>query len=142
MIISENSVALLEQADRLADAFAASAVFAAYQKQTQILAKDQAAQRQIATLQTLKTDYQQIKSYGYYAPGYRQLKHKLQQKTREVMLLPSVAAFKRAEMDLQTVLDEMSVQLASCVSPDVKVATGNPFYLTDRTKSDCISRSE
>lgn len=142
MIISENSVALLEQADRLAAAVAASPVFAAYQKQARLLAADQHAQQQIAALQTLKADYQQIQAYGQHAPGYRQLRRKLQQKTRAVMLLPAVAAFKRAEMDLQTALDDISVQLASSISSDVKVDTGNPFYLTDQTKLDCISRRE
>ncbi|MFD1319370.1 YlbF family regulator [Loigolactobacillus zhaoyuanensis] len=137
MIITENSVALLEQVDQLVAALAASPLFMTYQQAQKKLAADPIAQKKITELQDVNTDFAAIADYGHYAPDYQKQRRKLRQLKREVTLWPTVAEFKRAEMDLQTALDEIGLQLADCISADIKVATGNPFYVTSHTKKHC-----
>ncbi|MFC6170739.1 YlbF family regulator [Loigolactobacillus jiayinensis] len=134
MIITENSVALLEQVDQLVANLAASPLFQVYQQAKKALAADEMAQQKITELNELNADFQAIASYGHYAPDYQRQRRAVRQLKREVTLWPTVAAFKRAEMDLQTALDEIGLRLADCVSPDIKVTTGNPFYVTSHTQ--------
>ncbi|WP_367297476.1 YlbF family regulator [Loigolactobacillus coryniformis] len=137
MIITENSVALLEQVDQLVATLAASPLFQTYQQAKKALAADTVAQQKIAALQTVNEAFVAIKDYGQYAPDYQTKRRELRHLKREVTLWPTVAAFKRAEMDLQTALDEIGIRLADSISPDIKVATGNPFYVTSHTKKHC-----
>lgn len=52
---------------------------------------------------------------------------------REMDLDEHVARFKRAEMELQSLLDEISILIGRSVSESVKVNTGNPFFETAKT---------
>ena len=52
----------------------------------------------------------------------------IRQLKRDMDLDDNVANFRRAENDLQGLLDEVSVLIGRSVSDNVKVPTGNPFF--------------
>ncbi|MFD0897958.1 YlbF family regulator [Loigolactobacillus binensis] len=134
MVITENSVALLAQVDALVTALAASPLFKAYQQAQADLAADKQAQAKLAAFHAANTAFAAVADYGHHAPDYQSRRRQVRQLKRAATLWPTVAAFKRAEMDLQTALDEIGLQLADCISPDIKVVTGNPFYQTKQTQ--------
>lgn len=68
-----------------------------------------------------------MQRFGRYHPDYKEVTRKTRAYKREVDMDQNVAAFRRAEMDLQSLLDEISLLLASAVSENIKVPTGNPF---------------
>lgn len=53
---------------------------------------------------------------------------KMREIKRELDLNDKVADFKRAENELQSILDEVSVEIGTAVSEHVKVPTGNPYF--------------
>lgn len=132
MIINETTFAMFDQIDLIVSQLKKSAVFQAYLVAKHQLAHNQTAQAKVKALQEAKADYDQIKDYGQYAPDYRQVRRRAQKAQRVVALDPSVAVFRQCELDLQTVLDEISVTIANSISKDIMVATGNPFFETGR----------
>lgn len=143
MIINETTFAMLDQVDLIAAQLKKSAVFQTYLAAKRHLAEDRVAQVKVSALQEAKAAYDQIKDYGQYAPDYRQIRRRAQKAQRVVALDPSVAAFRQAELDLQTVLDEIGVTIANSISKDIMVATGNPFFETGRpTAHHCTIKGE
>jgi cell fate (sporulation/competence/biofilm development) regulator YlbF (YheA/YmcA/DUF963 family) len=143
MIINETTFAMLDQVDLIAAQLKKSAVFQTYLAAKRHLAEDQVAQVKVSALQEAKAAYDLIKDYGQYAPDYRQIRRRAQKAQRVVALDPSVAAFRQAELDLQTVLDEIGVTIANSISKDIMVATGNPFFETGRpTAHHCTIKGE
>lgn len=143
MIINETTFAMLDQVDLIAAQLKKSAVFQTYLAAKRHLAENQVAQVKVSALQEAKAAYDQIKDYGQYAPDYRQIRRRAQKAQRVVALDPSVAAFRQAELDLQTVLDEIGVTIANSISKDIMVATGNPFFETGRpTAHHCTIKGE
>ncbi|MDR2832866.1 MAG: YlbF family regulator, partial [Streptococcaceae bacterium] len=75
-----------------------------------------------------KAQFDKIKEYGFHAPGYRELQTKTQQAKRALDMYEVVANFRQAENQLQTLLDEITQKIASCVSQDILIESGNPFF--------------
>lgn len=74
-----------------------------------------------------KDKFEQIASYGEYAPDYRQQQRKVRLSKRALDLNEKVAAFRLAETDLQQLLDEVGQRIAQTISAEIKVDAGNPF---------------
>lgn len=69
----------------------------------------------------IKEQYEEVQRFGRYHPDYKEVTRKTRAYKREVDMDQNVAAFRRAEMDLQSLLDEISLLLASAVSENIKV---------------------
>lgn len=82
------------------------------------------------TFQKEKDKFEQIASYGEYAPDYRQLQRSVRLSKRALDLNEKVAAFRLAETDLQQLLDEVGQRIAQTISAEIKVDAGNPFFET------------
>lgn len=95
---------------------------------------DATSQKNIRQFIRIKEQYEEVQRFGRYHPDYKEVTRKTRAYKREVDMDQNVAAFRRAEMDLQSLLDEISLLLASAVSENIKVPTGNPFF---ETKSAC-----
>lgn len=82
------------------------------------------------TFQEDKDKFEQIASYGEYAPDYREQQRKVRLSKRALDLNERVAAFRLAETDFQRLLDEVGQRIAQTISSDIKVDAGNPFFET------------
>ena len=78
----------------------------------------------------IKEQYEDVQRFGKYHPDYKTITRQVRDVKREVDLHATIAAFKKAENELQKLLDEISVILGQAVSEHVKVPTGNPFFDT------------
>lgn len=114
-----------------------SPVYQTYLTTQQALRNSQAAQQLKNDFLTQQATFEKLAAYGKYAPGYKKAQQALFKAKRSLDLQPEVAAFKLAETELQQVLDAITQTLAETVSPEIKVAYGNPFEKSQHCKGNC-----
>ncbi|ADE71313.1 MULTISPECIES: YlbF family regulator [Priestia] len=130
MLTTMRTVELLDESDHVANMVLQSDVAENYRQCLYRLNKDSHAQALIAEFVKIKEQYEDVQRFGKYHPDYKTITRQVRDVKREVDLHATIAAFKKAENELQKLLDEISVILGQAVSEHVKVPTGNPFFDT------------
>lgn len=128
MFATLESILILDEAEELANYILQSEVADHYRKSLYNLKQDHIAQQIIAKFMKVRELYEDVQRFGKYHPDYRKISSEIRQVKRELDLQESVVAFKKAENDVQALLDEISVALGQAVSEHIKVPTGNPFF--------------
>lgn len=134
LLATMENMALLDLSDELASMILNSEEAQNYKLAKEALLNDATSQKNIRQFIRIKEQYEEVQRFGRYHPDYKEVTRKTRAYKREVDMDQNVAAFRRAEMDLQSLLDEISLLLASAVSENIKVPTSNPFF---ETKSAC-----
>ncbi|MGG0460837.1 YlbF family regulator [Priestia aryabhattai] len=130
MLTTMRTVELLDESDHVANMVLQSDVAENYRQCLYRLNKDSHAQALIAEFVKIKEQYEDVQRFGKYHPDYKTITRQVRDIKRQVDLHATIAAFKKAENELQKLLDEISVILGQAVSEHVKVPTGNPFFDT------------
>ncbi|MBX9970375.1 YlbF family regulator [Priestia aryabhattai] len=130
MLTTMRTVELLDESDHVANMVLQSDVAENYRQCLYRLNKDSHAQALIAEFVKIKEQYEDVQRFGKYHPDYKTITRQVRDLKRQVDLHATIAAFKKAENELQKLLDEISVILGQAVSEHVKVPTGNPFFDT------------
>ncbi|AEN87808.1 YlbF family regulator [Priestia megaterium] len=130
MLTTMRTVELLDESDHVANMVLQSDVAENYRQCLYRLKKDSHAQALIAEFVKIKEQYEDVQRFGKYHPDYKTITRQVRDVKRQVDLHATIAAFKKAENELQKLLDEISVILGQAVSEHVKVPTGNPFFDT------------
>ncbi|MQR89120.1 YlbF family regulator [Bacillus megaterium] len=130
MLTTMRTVELLDESDHVANMVLQSDVAENYRQCLYRLNKDSHAQTLIAEFVKIKEQYEDVQRFGKYHPDYKTITRQVRDVKRQVDLHATIAAFKKAENELQKLLDEISVILGQAVSEHVKVPTGNPFFDT------------
>lgn len=128
MIITEQTIALLDQTESLADLIEASESFQTYIATKQARAQSEEARLVEREFLRMKEDYEYVQRFGKHHPDHDRIKKEMHFVKRRLDVQPEVAAFKKAERSLDKLLGEVSELLAFSVSPKIKVPTGNPFF--------------
>lgn len=134
LLATMENLALLDAADELSQMIIGSEEMEAYQVAKEALQTNPETQARIKQFTKIKEQYEEVSRFGRYHPDHKEVTRKARAFKREVDMDENVAIFRRAEMDLQSLLDEISILLASAVSDNIKVPTGNPFF---EQKSAC-----
>ncbi|WP_430534081.1 YlbF family regulator [Listeria rocourtiae] len=134
MLATMETLALLDMSDDLASMVLVSAEADRYRECAHQMETSLPTQQRIKRLAKIKEQYDEVQRFGRYHPDYKEVNRLARQYKRDVDMDEHVAAFRQAEMDLQSLLDEISLILADAVSENIKVPTGNPFF---ETKSSC-----
>jgi cell fate (sporulation/competence/biofilm development) regulator YlbF (YheA/YmcA/DUF963 family) len=124
------SVNLIDEAELLGTFVVHSEIAEVYRRTLNTLKADKSAQKVIAKFVEIKDLYEDVQRFGKYHPDYREITKAMREAKRELDLHETVISFKKAEKELQSLLDEISVELGRAVSPNIKVPTGNPFFDT------------
>ncbi|QGQ46971.1 YlbF family regulator [Metabacillus sediminilitoris] len=130
MFATIESMLLLDKAEQLASLVLQSEPAEEYRRSYDILKNDKNAQQLISKFTKTKDLYTDVQRFGKYHPDYRKISKDMRDIKRELDLNESVSNFKKAENELQALLDEISVHVGQAVSEHVKVPTGNPFFDT------------
>ena len=130
MIINEEYFALENQAYRLANAICASKVMQTYLDAKKNLNEDATAQDKIREFKEAKAAYAGVEAYEAYAPDFQELKQAAYRAKRAMDLDETVYQFRKAERDLQLLLDSVSDKIAHAISPNILVSAGDPFFQT------------
>ncbi|MFS0861363.1 YlbF family regulator [Fredinandcohnia sp. 179-A 10B2 NHS] len=128
MIATIERVFILEEAENIASMILQSELADEYRSCLYKLQKDREAQRLINDFQKMKDKYEEVQRFGKYHPDFRTVSKETRELKRKLDLHETIAAFKKAEDDLQKILDEISVLLGRSVSEYIKVPTGNPYF--------------
>ncbi|WP_231849629.1 YlbF family regulator [Melissococcus plutonius] len=83
-----------------------------------------------------RESFEAIKNYDHYVPDYYKKKRDVHKAKRELDILPEVATFRQAELEIQTILDVIGTQIANTISQTIHVDTGNPFF-EGKKKANC-----
>ncbi|MGC1139163.1 YlbF family regulator [Bacillus sp. B38] len=128
MYTTIESVKLQSEAEQLAGMILQSETAENYRDCYKRLREDEEAGRIIRSFMSVKEQYEDVQRFGKYHPDYREISRKMREMKRELDLNDKVAEFKKAETELQSLLDEISIELGTAVSEHVKVPTGNPYF--------------
>lgn len=130
MLATTERVELLEYAEQLGTMVIESDIAEQYRHCLYKLRTSRETQRKISRFVKMKDQYEEVQRFGKYHPDYKSIMMQIREAKREMDLDDRVAEFKRAENDLQSLLDEISVLVGASVSKHIKVPTGNPFFDT------------
>jgi len=130
LIATIEKVEILDAAEQLARMIIDSELADKYRECYYRMKTDPNTQSRIRRFARMKERYEEVQRFGRYHPDYKQVMAELRQAKREMDLDENVARFKRAENELQDLLDQISVMIGRAVSENVKVSTGNPFFET------------
>ncbi|MCY8908863.1 YlbF family regulator [Bacillus atrophaeus] len=128
MYATMESVRLQSEAQKLAGMILQSETAENYRNCYKRLQQDEEAGRIIRSFMDIKDKYEDVQRFGKYHPDYREISRKMREIKRVLDLNDKVADFKKAETELQSILDEVSIELGTAVSEHIKVPTGNPYF--------------
>jgi len=130
MLATIERIELLDKADELVQMVLNSDIAENYRQCLYRVKSSKETQAKISSFVKMKERYEEVQRFGRYHPDYKEVMGQIRILKREVDLDDFVAEFKKAENDLQGLLDEISVLIGRSVSDNVKVPTGNPFFDT------------
>jgi cell fate (sporulation/competence/biofilm development) regulator YlbF (YheA/YmcA/DUF963 family) len=128
MLATMESVTILQSADSLAQMVLQSEAGESYLLSLYKMQNDREAQQKIRNFASLKDLYEEVQRFGKYHPEYKRVNLEIRKVKREMDLHPAIAEFKKAETEIQSILDEISMRIGHAVSPQIKVPSGNPFF--------------
>ncbi|MBO8176402.1 MAG: YlbF family regulator [Bacillus sp. (in: Bacteria)] len=128
MLATMEQIEIINFAEQLANMIIQSETAEQYRRCYHKLYTDEQTKRKIQAFVQLKERYEEVQRFGKYHPDYKEVTRKIREVKREMDLDENVANFKRAENDMQQLLDEISRLIGHAVSPQIKVPTGNPFF--------------
>ncbi len=137
MLTTMETIDIIEKAEALGEIVIQSEIGENYFHHLYKVKSDKLAQQKMNKFVALKDLYEEVQRFGKYHPEYKRVNSEIRVAKREMDLHPTIADFKKAETDLQTVLDEISLKLGKAVSEQIKVPTGNLFF--DSGSSSCSS---
>jgi cell fate (sporulation/competence/biofilm development) regulator YlbF (YheA/YmcA/DUF963 family) len=117
-----------ESAEILAAQILQSDVAEEYRRCLYKLQSDKDTQHKVREFNKMKELYEEVQRFGRYHPDYKRVMKEIRELKRDMDMDENVAGFRRAEKDLQELLDQVSVLIGRSVSENVKVPTGNPFF--------------
>ncbi|MCK6256889.1 YlbF family regulator [Fictibacillus sp. KIGAM418] len=103
------------------------------------LEQDANAQKLINEFNKTKELYEEVQRFGKYHPDYKTVSTKVRVLKRELDFNETIAGFKKAEKELESLLNECSSLIAGSVSEHIKVPTGNPFFDSKSCSGGCGS---
>lgn len=128
MLATSESILILEYAEELAEMINQSEIAVYYRTCLDRMRKNKETQRKIRNFIRMKEKYEEVQRFGKYHPDYKKVLKEIREVKREMDLDEHVAQFRKAENDLQRLLDEISVIIGHAVSKNIKVPTGNPYF--------------
>ncbi|WP_338451939.1 YlbF family regulator [Niallia oryzisoli] len=128
MLATMERVMILENAEELAKMILQSEIANRYRTCIDKIKNNQETQRKIREFVKVKEQYEEVQRFGKYHPDYKTVMKTVRNSKREMDLDINIAEFRKAENDLQGILDEVSVLIGRSVSEHIKVPSGNPYF--------------
>ena len=122
-----NQMEIVNQTYRLAELILHSSLVENYNQTREQMYADKEAIASIASFKKLKERYEEVQRFGKYHPDYRDIQGQVRVAKKKLEGIPVVAAFQKAEEELDEVLYQVSRMIADAVSPTIKVLSNNPL---------------
>jgi cell fate (sporulation/competence/biofilm development) regulator YlbF (YheA/YmcA/DUF963 family) len=128
MIATVDSIKVIDEATSVGMMVSQSDIAQQYRACKYRLETNKEVQVLIKRFNELKDKYEEVQRFGKYHPDYGTVSKDVRLVKRELDLNEIVAAFKKAERELEDLLVIISQTVATAVSSNIKVPTGNPFF--------------
>ncbi|MDQ0272394.1 YlbF family regulator [Cytobacillus purgationiresistens] len=128
MLATIERIEILDVADEIAEMIKQSEEAEYYRQCTYNIQSSQETQAKITEFVKMKDLYEEVQRFGKYHPDYKKVMMSIRTLKRDMDMDVNVAEFRKAENELQSLLDEISVIIGHSVSMQIKVPTGNPFF--------------
>lgn len=128
LLATIEGIEILEEAEIIASMIIHSEEAEQYRQCLNRLNTNKETQRKINDFINMKQLYEEVQRFGKYHPDYKYAMKSIRETKRTMDLDVNVAEFRRAENDLQALLDKVSLIIGRSVSEQIKVPTGNPFF--------------
>jgi cell fate (sporulation/competence/biofilm development) regulator YlbF (YheA/YmcA/DUF963 family) len=139
MLATIERMEILDSADELSQWILNSDVAENYRKSLYKLRNNDVTQTKIQLFTRMKERYEEVQRFGRYHPDYKTVMKDIRERKREMDMDDNVAEFRRAENELQDLLDKVSLIIGHSVSKNVKVPSGNPFFSGSSCGGGCGS---
>jgi cell fate (sporulation/competence/biofilm development) regulator YlbF (YheA/YmcA/DUF963 family) len=130
-MITEETVSVLDDIEGLGEMIVKSELYQDYQMAEKELANNDEAHLLYQAFLKSKEKYDEVMRFGKYHPDYQNVMMDTRKRKRAYETLPIVVDFKKKEMALQTLVDEIITKIAFAFSENVKIEAGNPFFQKD-----------
>lgn len=127
MLITDEWIAIIDQAEELSHMLLSSTVVENYRMAHRAVYGNEQVAKEIREFAKLKERYEEVQRFGRYHPDYHIVMKDIRIRKRELDINEQIAALKLAENDVQALLDEVGEIIARSVSEAVKVVSGNGF---------------
>lgn len=137
VIATSDLLQVIENSELLGTYITQSEIAINYKRSRKELDEDVDAQLLIAQFIQMKEKYEEVQRFGKYHPDFGTVSKDMRELKRKLDLHESIANFKKAETELEQLLNEVSRIIADAVSPHIKVPTGNPFFDNQSCQGGC-----
>ncbi|MFD2704926.1 YlbF family regulator [Salibacterium lacus] len=131
-------VNILEESQQLGEMIIQSDVYHQYNEARDRMDNDKEAQKLIKNFTDVKDKYDEVQRFGKYHPDYKTISREVRSVKREMDMHDTVAEYRRAERELEELLDEVCGEAAGIVSPTIKLPGNNPYF-EDASGGSCGS---
>ncbi|AND80387.1 YlbF family regulator [Streptococcus pantholopis] len=125
--IDDQLLAIEDAMDDVLKAFLSLEMVKQYRQAKQDFLADSSLQQEIQAFQRLQENYEAIKPYEVKRDEAYALRKKLLVQKRAIDMNSRLIRYRRLEVDMQTLLAELSQKISAAVSSDVFVDTGLPL---------------
>lgn len=136
MIYDEQYFKIMDLSESLNEMILNSYAYRAYYEQTMLLNDKEVQQLKKSFLQ-YKDKYDEVMRFGRYHPDYQEVMLETRKRKKAYDMHPIVMKHKQLETTLQSLLDEVIMIVAKSISKEVKVESGNPFFIDHTCSSNC-----
>ncbi|SIS38008.1 YlbF family regulator [Salimicrobium flavidum] len=130
MLATMEIVDLLDRSEEVGQLIMKSDVMEEFYDSKTELDNNEEAQRLIHNFNNMKEQYEEVQRFGRYHPDYSKITKSIRSVKRDMDMHESVARYKRAERNVQKLLDDISQNVAHSVSEQIKVPR-NGMVFTD-----------
>ncbi|MCC4722147.1 YlbF family regulator [Salinicoccus sp. RF5] len=138
-MVTETELEILDQIDALNEKIRQTEVYRHYCKYRTLLEQDEEVAGLIDQFTRLKMDFEEVQRFGKYHPDFSTKRREINQFKKKLDMHPVIMEYRRAEYQLQEMLDEVLYHVSISVSSHVNVVSSNPFFSVSSDSGGCAT---
>ncbi len=132
------SFEIMDMLDSLNDMVTDTEEYNNYCYYKKLLETDREVSQMIKKFVALKEDFEEVQRFGKYHPDFSSKRRELNQFKKSLDMTPIVMEYRRAEFQLQSMLDEVLFIVGQAISPHANIVSSNPFF-SNSSNSGCAT---
>lgn len=129
---------IMDSLDSLNDMVMNTEEYKNYCKYKGLLDTDDEVRNMIKHFARLKEDFIDVERFGKYHPDFSSKRREINQYKKMLDIHPIIMEYRRAEFQLQSLLDEILFIVGQSVSPHANIVSSNPFF-SNSSNSGCAT---
>ncbi|GAB3069416.1 YlbF family regulator [Salinicoccus sesuvii] len=127
-MVTETEMQILDQLDALNEKIRQTEAHQQYCKYRALLEEDKEVAQLIDQFTRLKLDFEEVQRFGRYHPDFSTKRREINQFKKKLDMHPVIMEYRRAEYQLQALLDEVLYHVGISISNNVNIVSSNPFF--------------